>query len=300
MECNTKYPFQQISISGRTRKGYTHTFETKPNQDSILMLHHTTTDTFIVACFDGHGQFGHHVSRFCYMYLSGAFFSHPEFETNLPKAVEETINQLAVALRADAAVNTIWSGSTLILLALRGTQLVSANIGDSRAVMGFRSRGAPVVKRLSLDHKPDIKGEQQRIVSKGGRVLVELNERGETMGPARVYLAQEFIPGLAMSRSLGDDAVHMVGVSSEPSIAVIDLSIVPADEPINGEPKFILMIGTDGVFDVCGNDKCIDIAFQNRGKPEKIVDHILISTHQMWLSQYGLADDTSIGVISIF
>lgn len=234
------------------------------------------------------------------MYLSDALFKHTDFIDNLPKAIQETIAQLAEAVRADGAVNTLWSGSTMIMLAVRGRQLVSANIGDSRAIMGFRSKGNAIVKRLSLDHKPDIKGEQQRIISKGGRVLVELNDKGETIGPARVYLGNEFIPGLAMSRSLGDDAVHTVGVSSEPSIAVIDLSIVPADEPINGEPKFILMVGTDGVFDVCSNEKCIDIAYANSGKPDKIVDHLMISTHQTWLSVHGLADDTSVGVLSLY
>jgi hypothetical protein len=38
------------------------------------------------------------------------------------------------------------------------------------------------------------------------------------MGPHRVWLKNENIPGLAMSRSFGDYVAHQVGVSSEPEI----------------------------------------------------------------------------------
>ena len=39
---------------------------------------------------------------------------------------------------------------------------------------------------------------------------------GKFVGPARVYLSHEHIPGLAMSRSLGDLAVKTVGVIPDP------------------------------------------------------------------------------------
>lgn len=36
------------------------------------------------------------------------------------------------------------------------------------------------------------------------------------MGPARVWLKELEVPGLAMSRSLGDQVAQSVGVSPEP------------------------------------------------------------------------------------
>ncbi len=39
---------------------------------------------------------------------------------------------------------------------------------------------------------------------------------GDPIGPQRVWLKNENIPGLAMSRSVGDRVAHSVGVSSEP------------------------------------------------------------------------------------
>ncbi len=42
--------------------------------------------------------------------------------------------------------------------------------------------------------------------------------KGEAFGPARVWHKSENIPGLAMSRSLGDLCAVKVGVIAEPEI----------------------------------------------------------------------------------
>jgi len=75
---------------------------------------------------------------------------------------------------------------------------------------------------LSRDHKPEIIGEKQRIVSSGGRVdrfsgniLLHI-ENGVKSGPFRVWLKNENYPGLAMSRSIGDLIASAIGVTAEP------------------------------------------------------------------------------------
>jgi hypothetical protein len=57
-------------------------------------------------------------------------------------------------------------------------------------------------------------------------------------GPARVWLAHADIPGLAMSRSLGDKVAHSAGVSSEPEIFELQL--------VEGEHAFLVSIVTLG------------------------------------------------------
>jgi hypothetical protein len=57
---------------------------------------------------------------------------------------------------------------------------------------------------LSLDHKPSEKDEKKRILEHGGRVDTYHDNEGNPMGPARIWLKNKNIPGLAMSRSLGD------------------------------------------------------------------------------------------------
>lgn len=69
------------------------------------------------------------------------------------------------------------------------------------------------ITELSEDHKPDLPKEHERITVKfGGRVLSYLDSKGNPVGPARVWLKNQNIPGLAMSRSIGDTVAHSVGV----------------------------------------------------------------------------------------
>lgn len=75
-----------------------------------------------------------------------------------------------------------------------------------------------IAHALSRDHKPDIKDEHDRIISNNGRVDPFREPTGEPIGPARVWLRTENVPGLAMSRSIGDLVASSVGVTAEPGM----------------------------------------------------------------------------------
>jgi serine/threonine protein phosphatase PrpC len=71
---------------------------------------------------------------------------------------------------------------------------------------------------LSRDHKPSEQDEKERILKKNGRIEPFRDENGEFIGPERVWLMDEEIPGLAMSRSFGDEVAASVGTNAEPEI----------------------------------------------------------------------------------
>ncbi|ETO13752.1 hypothetical protein RFI_23618 [Reticulomyxa filosa] len=96
---------------------------------------------------------------------------------------------------------------------------------------------------LSRDHKPDIEEEMKRIVSHGGRVK-PLQGLDDSLGPSRVWLTDIDIPGLAMSRSLGDDIAHTVGVSSEVEISV---------HRIDSTNDLFIIYATDGIWEFISN-----------------------------------------------
>ena len=104
-----------------------------------------------------------------------------------------------------------------------GNKVFCANVGDSRATLARRKEvpgpngvtqhkivGVP----LSRDHKADEPDEHSRIINSGGRVAAYRDMQGNPLGPARVWHLHEDIPGLAMSRSFGDQAASEVGVNS--------------------------------------------------------------------------------------
>jgi hypothetical protein len=58
--------------------------------------------------------------------------------------------------------------------------------------------------QLTRDHKPCDEDEKVRIEHAGGRVDSYRDQNGVKVGPERVWLLNEDLPGLAMSRSFGD------------------------------------------------------------------------------------------------
>lgn len=170
--------------------------------------------------------------------------------------------------------NVDYSGTTVVTVMLTGNQLTCANLGDSRAVLGSlkTKEEAEIVKNssvevkmesvagpassgnkfwistsLSLDHKPDRADEFKRIMECNGRVDPFREENGEPVGPARVWLKDVNVPGLAMSRSIGDLVAASVGVIPEPEFFELVL---------NESDKF-MVIASDGVWEFIDNDECV-------------------------------------------
>ncbi|EGR27946.1 protein phosphatase 2c, putative [Ichthyophthirius multifiliis] len=93
---------------------------------------------------------------------------------------------------------------------MNSNKIYTANTGDSRAFIASTIEGEWKVKELSKDHKPDDEKEKQRILQNGGRVDFYKNEDSIPIGPYRVWLKHENVPGLAMSRSFGDKVASSV------------------------------------------------------------------------------------------
>jgi serine/threonine protein phosphatase PrpC len=102
---------------------------------------------------------------------------------------------------------------------------------------------------LSRDHKPDEIDEAARVIAAGGRIEPYQDEEGNSLGPARVWLKYQDMPGLAMTRSLGDTVAASVGVISEPEIVGFDVTT---------DDKF-LIIGSDGIFEFVSNEDAVRI-----------------------------------------
>lgn len=165
-------------------------------------------------------------------------------------------------------MNYMTSGCTCVAVYVRGTKLYVANVGDSRAVMAYKtlpntntvgdssssinsSSGSVelplVAKDLSRDHKPDDPIEMERIVRMGGFVCPP-QEEGLS---ARVYLDPDFtMIGLAMGRSIGDHAVKSVGVIADPEVLEFDVDPV-ADQ--------FMIIASDGVWEFISSQEAVDI-----------------------------------------
>eukprot|EP01043_Picozoa_sp_COSAG02_P001571 COSAG02_NODE_34_length_49821_cov_105.420438_2_plen_607_part_00 len=122
------------------------------------------------------------------------------------------------------------SGSTAVIVIIKGDTLCVANVGDSRAVLE-RAAGA---ERLTIDHKPGEEGEKARIEALGGTVVY-------LRGIARLD------GNLAVARSFGDLA-FAPRLSVEPFTTEVALQ----------ETDRALILACDGLWDVVSDQESID------------------------------------------
>ena len=163
----------------------------------------------------------------------------------LEKSIEETNNMLY-----NSSFDIKFSGSTCVVWFFFKSKWYIANVGDSRGVLAKLINDKTISEPMTTDHKPTLPEENERILRWNGRVEPFKDAFGRAKGPPRVWLKHEDIPGLAMSRSMGDSWGAMAGVIAIPEIKEIN---------INGEEDWFIVIGTDGIWEFLTNDEVSDI-----------------------------------------
>lgn len=145
--------------------------------------------------------------------------------------VLERSDELAREAEASGRVQqTSVGGTTAIVCVLSGAVAHVAAVGDSRAVLARAGRAV----RITVDHKPRLPAEEERIVACGGFV-----NRGRVHGI------------LSVSRSLGDFEFAPY-VLAEPQVLAVPLM---ADDRC-------LLLASDGLWDVLTDDEAVEIALR--------------------------------------
>ena len=236
-----------------TRTGVDTDVPKKVNQDSFIIKSdlQAVPGQYLFAVCDGHGPAGHLVSQLIKAklgnFLEASLPQDPSSESELRRALQEAIRKTVQAVH-EAPIDLKYSGSTLTCVLIRGAWLVTANLGDSRAELGHTRRGW-ALHELTRDHKPDLPEEESRIRSCGGRVEPIRDALGRPVSVSRVWLAAQNVPGLAMSRSVGDKLAASVGVISEPEFTHYSLQ---------SHDKF-LILATDGLWEFVTSHEAVNI-----------------------------------------
>jgi serine/threonine protein phosphatase PrpC len=171
-----------------------------------------------------------------------------------------------------------------VLGAIRGKTLTVCNIGDSRVILGRADPRTGKLKAVPVtdDHKPEREDEKKRILARGGRVFAVEYDDGID-GPPRVWLGHMDIPGLAMSRSLGDTVAHTAGVISTPETHTVELT--PEDK--------VMVWASDGLWEFNKNEEVVAMAGGN-GDPRKAVDALVADANARWMKEEQVIDDTTV------
>lgn len=275
--------------SGVSKKGHAPYNPRKKNQDALIMADDPSTNSLILAVLDGHGEHGDYVSAWFRDQLISEFFNHPSWPTNLQVAVSDAVAKVERDLLRNFRIDTEFSGTTFSMAIVRGNQLTGVNIGDSRVILGKEENGRLVPRDITFDHKPDSPKEKERILACGGRVFAVEYDDGID-GPPRVWLGHMDVPGLAMSRSLGDVVAHSAGVISEPEFTEYQLD--PKSD------KF-LVVATDGLWEFINNQETVEMVEGQIG-PAQAVDTLVTEAGTRWMQEEQVIDDTTVIVANLF
>ncbi|KAJ7950058.1 putative Protein phosphatase-2c [Quillaja saponaria] len=242
------------------------------NQDAMTVWEDFAGEKGMIFCgvFDGHGPHGHKVARHvrdllpsrlsaairmsqlkgC-KYIDGHDYNNNGSKCNMSLASWEgsfvkSFGELDEKLSQDSSIDSFYSGSTAVTVVKQGNHLMIANVGDSRAVLCTRGDNNQLIPiQLTVDLKPDIPAEAERIKNCKGRIFAIPNEPDVS----RVWMPDEDCPGLAMARALGDFCLKNYGLSSIPDVSYRELT---------DKDEFVVL-ATDGVWDVLSNSEVIRI-----------------------------------------
>lgn len=291
-----------ITVATSRFTGFNPPHVRKPNCADTVLVDIISTETgkvFMFGVLDGHGVNGHVCSNFV----------AKSWSTVLPVTLRRHSGDLRAALvAASDMVHNTWSkshrlaslgqfsGTTCSMVVIyqqhQDVQVVACNIGDSSTLLydpldSSHTLVLPKhtfedpVEKLRCETDGDPCSIRQRVV------------HGVSVGPLRVYEAHGLTPGLAMSRSIGDLAAHNIGVTHCPDTLVMQI------EDLRGK---LLVIGSDGVFDMMTPEEVFSILDRTLSTPDPIdlepaCEEITRLCSSRWASTAFIVDDISLVVV---
>ena len=282
----------------------------KINQDSFVFRTNINKikDFNIFGVLDGHGPEGHFVSKFAAEFIPSLLSNHPEiknltepeqiykkFKDNNCKLIIQSFREADNQLKR-VSFDALESGCTCVLIIHIGSHIICANTGDSRAIVVYdKNIDNEIIYNnvvpLSVDYKPELQEETNRIIMNGGVVRQMQDDFGEWVGPYRVWAKDGNYPGLAMSRSIGDLKAKNIGVIPDPGIFEYDLC---------DKTKYIVVC-SDGVWEFLENEKVRDIGikYYMDNNPSGYCHELVRQSLNLWEANDIVVDDIT-AVIAFF
>jgi protein phosphatase 2C family protein 2/3 len=197
-------------------------------------------DHILLGVFDGHG--GKAMAEYVQQNLVRVLEETLLGQEDLAEAIKTALFQLDATVLEQGPVRNndgTTPGTTAIVAIVTptGSNIVCANVGDSRACM--LTQDGRVVP-LSIDHKPNSDKERERIEAAGG-----------------VVFKNRVDGNLALSRALGDYEYKTntaLSVTQQKVTAEADIITVSHDD----EAAAFLLLASDGLWDVMTNEEAMD------------------------------------------
>jgi len=351
----------QLNYAYCTQRGYYPDDPHKNNQDDLCIVpnHGGEEKDIFLGVLDGHGADGHHCAKYVKDNLPKLLTTYIRqerakkfklindnrpsgrlpFNYKLFPMLEKEQYQKATRnahiecnskmLESMKSVNL--SGTTSISAGFHDGMFTISNVGDSRAVLGYRYKmngwksngegkgetsntgqgnncGKLVAIPLSRDQTPWRREERERIRAAGGRIMTI----DQMEGREALYKNDD-------NDGFGDRQEDLVDIEGDPPRVWLETENIPGTSfsrsfgdkiaqavGVNAEPEMftkaiteedeVLVLASDGVFEFLTNQQVIDICGQSKG-PIDASRNIVEESYAKWLHYEHRTDDITVIVI---
>ena len=293
---------KKIAVNASVTKKSNNYLGEKKNQDTLFKVKFTDINFSFYGVCDGHGKNGHLISEYIKNNLPIIFYNKlkkiitsnlkkekNKININYKKLFRESFSIIESNIINNININIDFSGSTCTSLLFTQYSIISANIGDCRAIKGQLINNKWSYELLTRDHKPKEKDEAERIIKLNGEIHPVKNNDGTYSGPKRVWIKEKNYPGLTITRVIGDKLFKKVGVSSEPEIRII---------PYKKWDKFVI-IASDGLWEYVLNKEVVKIVsyYYMINDCDNAVIKLYEVAYNRWINNRRYIDDISIIVV---
>ena len=177
--------------------------------------------------------------------------------------------------------NNYASSTAVVAMITRGSLVSVAHLGDSRVAIGTSGQSCSFVTE---DHKADTQGERERIESSGGSVVyLHSGKPFIRGGDFSQRQAQGDRPmQLNYSRAMGGKDLKMFGLSCQADVWQSKL-----------EKNFVIVLGSDGLWDTISCNQAIHGALQAREQGTNPSEY-LVDMGLRGLQQRGSSDNVTV------
>lgn len=246
-------------------------------QDTFTIMEDFYSGMTYFAVYDGHGTYGRAASDLAnkgirsYLEENKVSLDKIKDDDDMSAFLKKMCNTTQSKFKESTGDYQL-SGTCAICILIKENKVYIANLGDSRAVIGNFSTDQISALEVSIDHKPTRDGEKDRVLKSGGKIERSMVDEKE-VGPFRVWKADEDVPGIAITRSLGDFIAHKIGVIADPEVTTKEI------EP---EDKFII-IGSDGVWDVMSSAEAVGFVLSlSSEEREQAAEKLVNECRERW------------------
>eukprot|EP01016_Furgasonia_blochmanni_P020864 TRINITY_DN2325_c0_g1_i13.p1 TRINITY_DN2325_c0_g1~~TRINITY_DN2325_c0_g1_i13.p1 ORF type:complete len:485 (-),score=114.48 TRINITY_DN2325_c0_g1_i13:128-1582(-) len=228
----------ELGISCMCRKG-----EDPTTENSADYLIYIDPFTRLYSVFSGHGPYGTTLPNLVSHMLTKELLEDPIFLINPVISIKEAFKKIPKLLEdysrrqpKSERLDTRLSGTTASVLIQRDYRIYVGHLGNNRVLVAkMKNKRSLSFVQLNTCHTPEVHTEKARIFANGGETRCLKNDKEKE---ERVFVRGRVYPGLEMTRSIGDDVAHLVGVLSDPEVLTYEIS----------EQDIFLFMGTNTIF----------------------------------------------------